>query len=521
MRLHQCLILTCFGTIIPLCTGLKAVIFSINIGYSHVQFDAGLADLLVDAGHEAHVVIAEWDPKVTANGTEKAQKITRYLPRDPENLRGLLEGLAFRRDHFSHGVDTFGLVQMRLIKRIMQTHCNDILSNEEFIAGLKQESYDVGIAEVFDICAFDLFRLLDIKTTFVTTSVSLNGLVTWNLGIPQPASFIPDVNASPLTVPDMPYMDRVQNLYRLFVGTSMLLREFRADFPTWAENLNRASFHFINSNEFLDIARPISHKIKYIGGARMKKAKALQGRLLEVANRARSGVVYFSFGSIVDTESMPVEVRDAFLRSFTKFPEYEFIWKFAGPGGNVSHYFDAYPNVHAFKWVDQVSLLAHPKTKAFIMHCGMNSLQEAAYYGVPLIGVPFFGDQTYNAAIIHHKQLGIVLQKDKLTEEAVTDALRRVLGDEKYRNNMEMVSRKLRSAPYKPDEIFVKWVEFAHVFEGDLQELSLASAQMSWLTYYSLDIIFPVIALAAVSLYAGYCFLRLLGTAKAEKEKTS
>lgn len=84
-----------------------------------------------------------------------------------------------------------------------------------------------------------------------------------------------------------------------------------------------------------------------------------------------------------------------------------------------------------------------------------------------------------------------------------------------------MVSRKLRSAPYKPDEIFVKWVEFAHVFEGDLQELSLASAQMSWLTYYSLDIIFPVIALAAVSLYAGYCFLRLLGTAKAEKEKTS
>lgn len=53
MRLHQCLILTCFGTIIPLCTGLKAVIFSINIGYSHVQFDAGLADLLVDAGHEA------------------------------------------------------------------------------------------------------------------------------------------------------------------------------------------------------------------------------------------------------------------------------------------------------------------------------------------------------------------------------------------------------------------------------------------------------------------------------------
>lgn len=78
------------------------------------------------------------------------------------------------------------------------------------------------------------------------------------------------------------------------------------------------------------------------------------------------------------------------------------------------------------------TLSAHPKTKAFIMHCGMNSLQEAAHYGVPLIAVPFFGDQTYNAAIVHHKQLGFVLQKDKLTEEAVTDALRKLLGDEKY-----------------------------------------------------------------------------------------
>lgn len=53
MRPHSYLILALLGYIIPLSASLKAVIFSINIGYSHVQFDAGLADLLVDAGHEA------------------------------------------------------------------------------------------------------------------------------------------------------------------------------------------------------------------------------------------------------------------------------------------------------------------------------------------------------------------------------------------------------------------------------------------------------------------------------------
>lgn len=36
----------------PLSVGLKAVVFTISLGYSHVQFDGRLADLLVDAGHE-------------------------------------------------------------------------------------------------------------------------------------------------------------------------------------------------------------------------------------------------------------------------------------------------------------------------------------------------------------------------------------------------------------------------------------------------------------------------------------
>ncbi|KAH7694505.1 CRE-UGT-54 protein, partial [Aphelenchoides avenae] len=151
----------------------------------------------------------------------------------------------------------------------------------------------------------------------------------------------------------MSYWDRAYSLYRDVAHTAPMFKAFEEAFPTWPDNLRRASFHFINSNEFVDMARPISHKIKYIGGAAMPKAKSLHGGLLEVVDRARSGVVYFSFGSIVDTESMPVEVRDAFLRSFAKFPEYEFVWKFAGPKGNASQYFDAYPNVHSFEWVDQ------------------------------------------------------------------------------------------------------------------------------------------------------------------------
>jgi len=40
------------------------------------------------------------------------------------------------------------------------------------------------------------------------------------------------------------------------------------------------------------------------------------------------------------------------------------------------------------KFVPQKSLLNHPKVKAFITHCGANSVLEAQYFGKVIIGMP-------------------------------------------------------------------------------------------------------------------------------------
>ena len=44
-------------------------------------------------------------------------------------------------------------------------------------------------------------------------------------------------------------------------------------------------------------------------------------------------------------------------------------------------------------WIPQNDVLGHKQTRVFLSHCGANSLYEAAYHGVPIVGLPFFAGE--------------------------------------------------------------------------------------------------------------------------------
>jgi UDP:flavonoid glycosyltransferase YjiC (YdhE family) len=57
-------------------------------------------------------------------------------------------------------------------------------------------------------------------------------------------------------------------------------------------------------------------------------------------------------------------------------------------------------------WVQElVLLLAHPKVHAFVSHCGMNSVYESLYVGIPLLCVPRCSDQVTLSG--HVREFGI------------------------------------------------------------------------------------------------------------------
>jgi UDP:flavonoid glycosyltransferase YjiC (YdhE family) len=66
------------------------------------------------------------------------------------------------------------------------------------------------------------------------------------------------------------------------------------------------------------------------------------------------------------------------------------------------------PNVLVVPWVDYNDVLGHPATRLFISHCGIHSMWEAAFHGVPVIGVPFQKEQRDNALKLASRGLGEV-----------------------------------------------------------------------------------------------------------------
>ena len=74
-------------------------------------------------------------------------------------------------------------------------------------------------------------------------------------------------------------------------------------------------------------------------------------------------------------------------------------------------------------------ILGHPKTRAFITHCGTNGIYEAIYHGVPMVGIPMFGDQHDNLARMKAKGAAVEADLRRMTSEDLLNALKAVINN--------------------------------------------------------------------------------------------
>lgn len=76
------------------------------------------------------------------------------------------------------------------------------------------------------------------------------------------------------------------------------------------------------------------------------------------------------------------------------------------------------------------SPLGHQKTRAFITHAGINGITEAIYHGVPVVGIPLFGEQADNMVHMVARGAGTTLDLNTMTSEQLRDSITKVISEQ-------------------------------------------------------------------------------------------
>ncbi|XP_008229441.1 PREDICTED: UDP-glycosyltransferase 90A1-like [Prunus mume] len=92
-------------------------------------------------------------------------------------------------------------------------------------------------------------------------------------------------------------------------------------------------------------------------------------------------------------------------------------------------------------WVDQRSILAHPKVAGFLSHCGWNSVLESLSMGVPLLAWPMGAEQPLNAQYVAiGLKAGLMVSQGQTTaldRYVICDGIEELMGGEKGRRARE------------------------------------------------------------------------------------
>lgn len=243
------------------------------------------------------------------------------------------------------------------------------------------------------------------------------------------------------------------------------------------------------------------------------KSLALPQDLEKILDGATDGFILFSLGSVITPTTMPPALGRTFTTAFSRLAKYKIIWKWSGePLAGLPS------NVVQIKWVPQIPLLAHPKCKLFITHGGLSSQLETIYHGVPVVTIPFFGDQFSSATKAVAFGFGTFLRNTNLTSEALVGAVTEVLSNPSYKEKALERSQLLKDWDRSPLDTAVFWTEYVIKLKG-ASHLGGLARELYWFQYYLLDVLAAVLTiLVALVFVVKVLICKILG-ALANKRK--
>ena len=378
----------------------------------------------------------------------------------------------------------------------------------------KDPPYDVVITELFLAPCFLAFgRHLNASLVGIVTS-DFHDWLHDKTGNTNNPSYMPSLFSD--FGSRMPFWDRVSNTilmnlvnikvnYYMAAQSETVKEHFGID--ATIDDLHKdLSLVLVNSHHSVNGVKLYSTGTIEVGGLHIKEnGDPLTPEMQKWLDASKDGCIYFSFGSMVRIETFPKPLMETFYKVFEKIAPVRVLMK-------VAKKEDLLPglpkNVMIQSWFPQVSVFKHKNTKAFITHGGLMGIQEAIYFGIPMIGIPLFGDQPTNLKNVANKNLGVNLGSvQNVTEETLTNAINAVVRDDKYGRSMRKVSEIFKDRPMTAVQSAIFWVEYVARHGNILQS---DSVHLNWLQRNLIDVYGFLLGCAAAALYAVYFVLRTL-----------
>lgn len=219
---------------------------------------------------------------------------------------------------------------------------------------------------------------------------------------------------------------------------------FGKNIPYLEELLKNTSISFNTRNYFIHGARSLPPNIIDVRRLNIKKNEVLpkvsntrkssssgsniffiHQDLQEFLDSATQGAVYFSFGSSVKTMLLDQSKLQIMANVLSQLP-YKVMWKLEN-----EHLFKTTQNLLIRKWFPQQDVFNHKNVKAFVTQGGMQSIEEAIQYKVPMVGIPFNGDQFMNVESMVSLGIAKSLDFNSLTRENLRETILKVVEDKR------------------------------------------------------------------------------------------
>ena len=184
------------------------------------------------------------------------------------------------------------------------------------------------------------------------------------------------------------------------------------------------------SPEFQPCSETFSDKFAFVGPSVRPAAGAFE--------KTQEKLIYISMGT-VNNDMMPLYRRC--IAALVDTP-YQVVMS-VGSLIPIEEFGEVPKHISVCAHVDQIAVLE--QADVFLSHCGMNSVSESLYFGVPLVMLPQTSEQKGVAERV--KRLGAGLMLDKTDGPAILHAIDAVLNDPGYEQNAAAIGEGFRRCP--------------------------------------------------------------------------